>query len=234
MENRGFRPEASYLELKDIYNLAYQRGEIAAAQAYYRRCLELLEPRPGGRLLDIACGAGYLLQEAEAAGLESYGVDISDEAVGQAGERAPGSRVQVANAEELPWENGFFDYVTVLGSLEHFVAPERALFEIHRVLRGGGRANFVLPNAGYLWDRIKRVLGRGHLSESTQPIGRVATASEWSALLGAAGFQVQDVTPIPDLPQGLGLRSLALTLTNPLIPSTYAYQWAFLCGKPGA
>lgn len=231
MENRGFKTDATYEELEKLYNDAYRQRGIEASPRYYERCLNLLDIVPGKRILDIACGAGFLLERALAAGLECYGVDISNQAVALARKRAPRCAIEIGNAEDLPWPDEFFDYVTVLGSLEHFVAPERALKEIHRVLQPKGRSNFVLPNSGYLWDRLKIALGQGRLSESTQAIGRVANVSEWKNLLTAGGFAVVRITPIPDAPNGVSLRSVVLGVTNPFIPSSLAYQWAFVCEK---
>ena len=45
----------------------------------------------------------------------------------------------------LPFGDGFFDAVTMFDVLEHFPEPEKALHEIHRILRPGGLFHLFLP-----------------------------------------------------------------------------------------
>jgi len=70
-------------EIKDWYNQRYAtKGENAYRPfEAYHIFLDHLNIKPGRKLLDIGCGTGYLLKEADIRGLETYGIDISEEAV---------------------------------------------------------------------------------------------------------------------------------------------------------
>jgi SAM-dependent methyltransferase len=97
--------------------------------------MEELAPGPGDRFLEIGFGGGALLRAAEAAGAEVSGVDVSEAMV----TRAKGADVHLASADALPFPDRRFNKAASLNSLYFWPDPERALAEIARVLRPGGR-----------------------------------------------------------------------------------------------
>jgi len=110
----------------------------AGAERFYNR----LAVPPGSRLLDVACGSGQVALIAARRGAEVTGVDVSENLVERARERARVERLiaqfQVADAEALPFAAARFDVVTsVVGAM---FAPRPALVaaELLRVCRPGG------------------------------------------------------------------------------------------------
>src|SRR5262245_32829418 len=89
--------------------------------------VQLLEARPGERLLDVACGPGLLLKAARERGVDASGIDLSREAVALAKQLLPGVDVQQGNAEQLPFADGTFDCVTCIGAIERFLDRSAAL-----------------------------------------------------------------------------------------------------------
>ena len=90
-------------EIKDWYN---QRHLIKGKNAWrpyeaYPRFLDYLNVKPRKKLLDIGCGTGYLLKDADKRGLKTYGVDISDEAAKIAREVTPNSKIIRGKGENL-------------------------------------------------------------------------------------------------------------------------------------
>ena len=77
--------------------------------------------RPG-RILDIACGTGKVMQIlSRFAEIEIYGCDISDMLIDKAIQRGIASeRLKVCDATNTGYEDDFFDYAYSIGSLEHF------------------------------------------------------------------------------------------------------------------
>ena len=121
--------------LRNFYNDVYAKGDIHDNVKLYRWIVRLLKPQAGKvppqrekKLLDIACGIGLLLKAGEDAGLKTSGLDISDEAVKHAKRNSPESEVVAGDGENLPWPEGSFDYVTSLGSLEHYLGPEKGIY----------------------------------------------------------------------------------------------------------
>lgn len=152
--------------------------------------LQLLDAQPGHSLLDVACGPGLLLKAARMRGVEPSGVDISEVAVAMARASVPEADVHVANAENLPFEDGRFDLVTCIGSLERMFNREKALAEMHRVVKADGRVCLMLRNAAAPgWQFWRRMLRRqnhaGHQDAKS--------LSGWRRLIESAGFVVDRI-----------------------------------------
>src|SRR4051812_9466351 len=171
--------------LRAGYERIWQTTDMRESQEYYARCLALAEPRPGDRVLDVACGGGYLLMEAERAGLDAFGIDIAQAAIDRAKTFAPKATLVRGDAEALPYDDASFDIVTCLGSLEHFLSPPKALEEMRRVLRPNGRAVIVVPNQWFAYDVARGwIEGKGlwHGQESE----RYFSIDEARGLIGAS------------------------------------------------
>jgi ubiquinone/menaquinone biosynthesis C-methylase UbiE len=111
---------------------------------------KLLGPRPGpfGRSLEIGAGTGYFSLNLLQTGVvrEATCTDISPGMLATLEENARtlGLDVEtaVADAAELPFEDGAFDLVLGHAVLHHLPDLDRAFAEFHRVLRPGGTLFF--------------------------------------------------------------------------------------------
>ena len=123
--------------------------------------LELMAGAPG-RLLDIGCWSGDFMEAALAAGKcrTAEGVDITGAGVERARRRGLAVNVLDLNDGPLPFSDGAFECVTMLGVLEHVFDPHFAVDEIWRVLVGGGYAILAVPNAASLSNRVRLLAGR--------------------------------------------------------------------------
>jgi ubiquinone/menaquinone biosynthesis C-methylase UbiE len=111
-----------------------------------------LNPQPGQRLLDVGCGNGAApLRLARVLGLDVVGVDVDRAQVGAATLAAvntPNARFVIADATDLPFPNGRFDYVYTNKTTHHIHDWEQAIVEMARVLKPGGHlifSDFVAP-----------------------------------------------------------------------------------------
>jgi SAM-dependent methyltransferase len=91
-----------------------------------------------------------ILAWASTQGARAYGVDISPPIVAQARtaftESAQPLRDAVGDVRDLPFRTGSFDAIYSMGTIEHFDETERAVGEMARVLKPGGRAIIGVPN----------------------------------------------------------------------------------------
>lgn len=99
-----------------------------------------------GPLLDVGCGP-----EEKSWPCETYGVDISPEAVAEAA--ANGVNALVADAEKLPFADATFGTVLMLDVLEHIENDRQAINEARRVLMPGGILVASVPLYPCLWSR---------------------------------------------------------------------------------
>jgi ubiquinone/menaquinone biosynthesis C-methylase UbiE len=100
----------------------------------------------GKRVLDVGCGKGrfarvFREQEPEA---EIWGLDISEEMLRFVPE---GIQTRAGSMTELPFESGSFDAAYATESLEHAVEIDKALSELCRVVKPGGRIAIIDKNA---------------------------------------------------------------------------------------
>jgi SAM-dependent methyltransferase len=101
-----------------------------------------------GLVLDIGCATGMFSLLSQDNGVAGVGVDISPVSLRQARRESPGFDFALASAELLPWSDGVFDTVLMLDVLEHVPCEHKALAEVDRVLRPGGRLIISVPNRG--------------------------------------------------------------------------------------
>lgn len=105
-----------------------------------------LGPLAGKRVLDVGCGKGRfarVFREQEPAA-EIWGLDISEEMLRLV---PAGILTRAGSMTELPFEDRFFDAAYATESLEHAVEIDRAVSEICRVVKPGGRIAIIDKNA---------------------------------------------------------------------------------------
>ena len=114
--------------------------------AYKLRVQQLLEPVAGGRYLEVGSGTGDDARALERRfGVSVVGVDSSETMVAEARRRGL-AEVAVADAHDLPFEYASFDGCWADRTLQHLADPVRALAELVRVTRAGGRVVTVDPD----------------------------------------------------------------------------------------
>ena len=142
-------PNARYQKLYDrmaafydaatrLYAWSHSGADAKRRKAY----LDLLEPRPGGSLLEVSAGTGANWPYLDA-GLDFYGLDLSSAMLARCRRRARrlGVRFHLCQglAEHLPYPDAVFDHVLHVGGINFFSDPEAALGEMVRVARPGTR-----------------------------------------------------------------------------------------------
>jgi ubiquinone/menaquinone biosynthesis C-methylase UbiE len=109
-----------------------------------RSVLDRIDVAAADRVLDVAAGSGLLSRALAPRAREVVAVDITPamlENARQAAEREriPNIRFVEGAAESLPFSDGEFDLAVTRFSLHHIADPQRAVAEMARVVRKGGR-----------------------------------------------------------------------------------------------
>jgi len=150
---------------------AYQRrleDIMARGEARGRtRVIELAAPRPGMRILDLACGPGNMtrrLAPLVAPGGEVVGVDLAPRMIELAREAAiPNARFEVMDIERLEFADASFDRAVCGHGLQFASDLPRALREARRVVRPRGSLVASVPvtnHGGSVWTSLDSVVDR--------------------------------------------------------------------------
>jgi len=228
--------------IKDDYNRIYEGSGIRANSAYYRWLVSLIKPKPGSRLLDVSCGEGIFLREfaRRIKNAQVYGLDISDKALIRSKANILKGCLVNADGQFIPFLDEQFDCVSCLGSLEHYLDPEKGIRELFRVGKKDAIFCIVLPNSAGIDFLLQVIKSGAGPTGNFQIIERTATRKEWEDLLEKNGFKVMKVFGSnlwPELFQegSIKIKSLGKYFKRKLIkifcPVNLAREFIFICRK---
>ena len=96
--------------------------------------------------------------------------------------------VWMSNAERLSVADRSFDFVTNVGSVEHYFDPEAAIREMRRILKPEGVACILVPNTFSLFGNVQYAWRAGDAFDDGQPLQRYNTRRGWHRLLEKNGL----------------------------------------------
>jgi len=211
------KPTITYNDIKNYYNERYnakQEHTMRPANSY-EVFLDRLNVQKGKRLLDVACGTGYLVRASKDRGLDTVGIDISYEA-SKVSRRVVGDAcILNCLGEYLPFKSQAFDYISCIGSLEHFLDLNKGLQEFKRVLKDDGSACIVVPNENFIgWqNKTQKGTAQKDINENLD------TLDGWEELLKHNGFEIQNI-----------FQDNAVC-PNVRVATDLCYQFIFMCRK---
>ncbi len=155
------------------------------------RVISLLDLYPNVHFLDVGCGTGWAVgQVAKLASDQGsfYGVDLSPRMIERAKSNfrgRPNLHFLQASADSIPLESDFLDMLICTNSFHHYPNPLKALQEMARLLKAGGKLYILDPTAD-LWiirimDRFVRWVEPEHV--------KVYSSKEFQRLFAAAGLK---------------------------------------------
>ena len=176
----------------------YERDLVPAMLAGWAGALlDLVEPKPGERLLDVACGTGVVARRAVAllgVGGQVVGLDMNAEMLMVARARDPSLEWHEGNAMALPFADHVFDVVVCQQGLQFFPDPGAALGQMRRVLASGGRLGVAVwgplessPGHHALVRALERHVGAEAAAMMSTPF-RLGDAQAVQSRVEAAGF----------------------------------------------
>jgi len=146
-------------------------------RALARRAAERIPPPRS--VLEVAPGPGYFAIElAKLGNYQITGLDISETFVGIARANAAKAGVRVdfrhGNASNMPFANESFNFLLCRAAFKNFSEPQRALEEMHRVLRPGGQALIIDLRADASQTSINKAVNDMHLGTVNEILTKLA------------------------------------------------------------
>ena len=135
------------------------------------------------KVLDIGCGSGLMLNALEDVG-QTFGMDMSDEAISFSKEVFNGRVEKGALPDQLPYQENFFDLITALDVIEHIDNDVDSISAIRSLLVPGGKVVFTVPAYMFLWSAHDEM--NEHKRRYTLP--------ELNEKLVQAGFTVEKIS----------------------------------------
>lgn len=178
----------------------YARSVVHAKGASLARLVEVVEPQPDWQALDIATAAGHTAFAFAPHVAHVIASDLTPEMVALAADRAKelghqNVSTQLADAENLPFDDDTFNVVTCRIAPHHFPNPHMFIAEVARVLAPGGTfamVDNVVPEDGEValfcddWERRRDPSHVGCLS-----------MAEWSRLMTDVGLEIRIAETAP-------------------------------------
>ena len=194
----------------DSWARTYDNKRFDFFRRFQKKAVLMTQLKEGQRFLDIGCGTGWAVRYA--AGTirgngEFYGIDMSSKMIEKARENSrclKNIRFQKALVEELPFESDFIDNAICTNSFHHYLDPVKALIEIRRVLKPGGRIYILDATADNmvikLADRCMRARQPEHVKLYSTP--------EFRELFSKAGLKYVKTTSVWPLKTHTGEKAL--------------------------
>jgi ubiquinone/menaquinone biosynthesis C-methylase UbiE len=136
----GWREKRRVMRRYDLTADMYEERYAEEQRAKYRAALENVTVA-GGAVLDVGCGSGLFFSHVASCASVVVAVDVSRRLLLKArGEAKMAGNVFVlqADADHLPFSNGFFDAVFTFTVLQNMPDPSQTLGELKRVVAAGG------------------------------------------------------------------------------------------------
>ena len=135
------------------------------------------------KVLDIGCGSGLMLNALEEVG-ETFGMDMSDEAICFSKEIFNGRVEKGVLPDQLPYQDNFFDLITALDVIEHIDNDIDSIRALRSLLVPGGKCILTVPAYMFLWSS----------HDEMNQHKRRYTLSKLNEKLVQAGFTVEKIS----------------------------------------
>lgn len=182
-----------FTKAAEIYDSGHA-GIYEMCKDDYPPILEELEKEPFDTLLDVGCGTGPMIELLVSKYPEKHytGADITPKMIEVANAKhLPNTIFQVADSENLPYEENSFDAVICANSFHHYPNPQKFFDGVHKVLKPGGRLilrdytsfNWLVWLMNHIEMPLANLIGHGDV--------RAYTRDEVRAMCSKAGLNVE-------------------------------------------
>ena len=155
--------------------------------------IDILDPKPGERILDLGCGTGQLAHEIAECGADVLGVDASPEMIGQARQNYPRLRFSLQDAACMTFK-GEFDAVFSNAALHWILDSAGAADSMARALRRDGRLVLEMGARGnirQIYEAVESAFREHSSAPLPAPRNYFPSLGEYTTVLEAHGLEVR-------------------------------------------
>ena len=142
-----------HTKMADSYNTS-EPHYLPENREKVRKILEELQPVTGNKMLDVGCGTGFIIDLAKDLFDEIHGVDITQAMLDKVDTSSNNITLHNSVAEDLPFDDNYFDLVTSYAFIHHVFDYKTVLKELHRVVRPGGQVYIDLEPNKHFWSSL--------------------------------------------------------------------------------
>ena len=192
-------PQPTFEEVRQLYTTAYynpwhlekEEGvKKIKMDTFEKRLREIQIYVSGGKILDLGCATGFFLKMAQSRGFEPYGIELSEFSFVQAHKKF-GDTIFHGTIEDGPFENDFFDVITMFDLLEHVKDPVATLRRCKEILKPKGIIVAVLPDVSSITAKLMGSNWTHYKDEHLYYFSKRTI----SALLKQESYEVVKITP---------------------------------------
>lgn len=134
-----------HYDIPFTYNFKYKYKGFDMNQP--ERMKALLEKYNGGKFIEVGCGIAphCLAAKLNPKSTEVWGLDWAENLISELKKYCPEVNYIVGDARNLPFKDGYFDYLVIGEILEHMESPQDFLKEMFRVIKEGGTLALSTP-----------------------------------------------------------------------------------------
>jgi ubiquinone/menaquinone biosynthesis C-methylase UbiE len=147
-----------HTRMAERYNRDEPHFRLENQETVRRRLAAVRQRVPGGKLLDIGCGTGFIIHLAAKLFDEIHGVDITPAMMAQVRLDEGNIVLHQTPAEKLPFPDQTFDAASAYSFIDHIEDPAQVISEVARVLKPGGIFYVDLAPNRLFWDAVSGVL----------------------------------------------------------------------------
>lgn len=146
------------------------------------------------RCLDIGCASGYMLSKIAQSFPDSefYGIDVYGKAIDYAKVKYPNIKFKESPADNLPFENSYFDLILCYETIEHVQYPKKVLEEAKRVLSKDGVLILAMDSGNLvfriIWSIWEKTAGKVWQGAHLHPFHHLGLEE----LINKEGFKIQN------------------------------------------
>jgi 2-polyprenyl-3-methyl-5-hydroxy-6-metoxy-1,4-benzoquinol methylase len=231
-------PMLSESELSHLYGTYYPRKNITADEVASQAAdVELpfnkikrwwmgvdnqgqYSARSGEKMLDVGCGSGLSLLEAQKFGVEVWGIEADPNVKPIADALA--LRIHQGSLHDIPFEGITFDLIVLNQVIEHIPEPDKALMLIRPLLTPGGRVILVFPNVNSFWCKLSGLRWiNWHIPYHLHHF----TIKTFTQMVKHCGYQVvRSRTVTPNIWSLLQLRAMMQTVSRGQVNSMWSVK----------